>query len=87
MRFGWLGGVFGRPLPWWPGDSKVYGLVKGSPEAIAKLLQEKPLDMWGGCVPQKTPMISIIMIIMPYLGVQGIIRIQLWFVLKCCMPH
>ena len=30
--------------------------MKGSPEAIAKLLQEKPLDMWGGCVPQKTPM-------------------------------
>ena len=28
-----------------PGLLKVYGLVKGSPEAIAKLLQEKPLDL------------------------------------------
>ena len=66
-----LGGVFRASttlVAWW---SKVYGLVKGSPEAIAKLLQEKPLDMWGDVCRKKHlwPMISIIMIIMPYLGV------------------
>lgn len=36
-----------------PADAKVYGLVKGSPEAIAKLLQEKPLVVVGGDVCRK----------------------------------